>query len=152
MSRPTPSDSHDDQLGPVDFLAIEFPSARISASGFDQLLSLVDQGIIRILDVEFIAKDSAGAVRTVDIREVTHANGVDLSDWVGASSGILDEDDVHDVATTIQPGSVAAIVVYENRWVLRLVDAWQHEGARLISDGGVAVSDLVAALEASEPA
>jgi hypothetical protein len=151
MSMPTPADSDADQLGPIDFLAIEFPNGRVSAHGFDQLLSLVNQEIIRILDVEFIVKDADGTARTVDIGEIAHGGDIELSAWVGASSGILDRDDVHEVATAIQPGSVAAIVVYENQWVLGLVNAWQHEGARLIGDGGVAVSDLVAALEATEP-
>jgi len=60
--------------------------------------------------------------------------------------------DLHEIAAAIQPGSVAAVIVYENRWVLRLLDAWEREGTRLIPDGGVAASDLVAALDATEPA
>jgi Family of unknown function (DUF6325) len=151
MSSPTQPDPDIDELGPIDFLAIEFPSTRITASGFKQLLSLVDQGVIRILDLEFIAKDSAGAARTVDVGDLANADAVDLSAWVGASSGLLDDTDVQEIAATIQPGSAAAVIVYENRWVFRLVDAWRHEGARLIADGGIAASDVVAALDATEP-
>ena len=51
----------------------------------------------------------------------------------------------------MQPGSVAAVVIYENRWVLGLVDAWRRDGARLIADGGISASDIVAALDATEP-
>jgi len=142
--------SGNDELGPIDFLAIEFPSAQITAPGFEQLLSLADQGVITILDLEFITKDAAGHARTVEARELPTANAVDLSAWAGASSGLLDDSALREVAAAIQPGSVAAVIVYENRWVLRLLDAWGHEGARLIADGGIAASDLVAALDATE--
>jgi uncharacterized membrane protein len=147
LSQPT---SGNDELGPIDFLAIEFPSAHVTAPGFEQLLSLADQGVIDILDLEFITKDTAGNARVVDVRELSLANAVDLSAWAGASSGLLDDSDLREVAAAIQPGSAAAVIVYENRWVLRLLDAWEREGARLIADGGIAASDLVAALDATE--
>jgi Family of unknown function (DUF6325) len=151
MSAPTAPGSEQDELGPIDFLAIEFPSARITASGFERLLSLADQGVIGILDLEFIAKDSADNVRKIDVRELEDPGSVDLSAWAGASSGLLDNSDVDEIAAAIQPGSAAVVIVYENRWVLGLVDAWRREGARFIADGGISASDIVAALDATEP-
>jgi len=59
----------DDELGPVDFLAIEFPGGRLTAAGFDQLLSLADQGVVDILDMEFIAKDADGKSKKIDVWE-----------------------------------------------------------------------------------
>jgi hypothetical protein len=76
--------------------------------------------------------------------------GVDLSAWAGASSGLLDDSDVAQISAAMQPGSGAVVVIYENRWVLSLVDAWRRAGARLIADGGVAADDIVAALDAAE--
>jgi hypothetical protein len=140
-----------DELGPVDFLAIEFPGQRISAPGFEQLLSLADQGVIDLLDLEFITKDSAGSASKVDVGELSNPDGVDLSAWKGASSGLLDRADVEEIAAAIQPGSVAAVVVYENRRVLSLVNTWRRDGARFIADGGISASDVVAALDATEP-
>jgi hypothetical protein len=150
MSMPTTPDQ-DDDLGPIDFLAVEFPGERISAPGFEQLLSLADQGVIDILDLEFIAKDSAGGASKVDVDELSNPDAVDLSAWKGASSGLLDRTDVDEIAAAIQPGSVAAVIVYENRWVLSLVNTWRRDGARFIADGGVSASDVVAALDATEP-
>jgi hypothetical protein len=150
MSMPTTPDK-DDDLGPIDFLAVEFPGERISAPGFEQLLSLADQGVIDILDLEFIAKDSAGGASKVDVDELSNPDAVDLSAWKGASSGLLDRTDVDEIAAAIQPGSVAAVIVYENRWVLSLVNTWRRDGARFIADGGVSASDVVAALDATEP-
>jgi hypothetical protein len=98
----------------------------------------------------FIAKDSAGNTGKVDVGELANPGGVDLSAWKGASSGLLDRTDVDEIAA-IQPGSVAAVVVYENRWVLSLVSTWRRDGARFIADGGISASDVVAALDATEP-
>ena len=150
MSAPTPPDQ-DDELAPIDFLAIEFPGAHISAPGFEQLLSLVDQGVIGILDLEFIAKDSAGNASKVDVGELANPDGVDLSAWAGASSGLLDRADMDEIAAEIKPGSVAAVIVYENRWVLSLVNTWRRDGARFIADGGIPASEVIAALDATEP-
>jgi hypothetical protein len=150
MSTPTPPDP-DDELGPIDFLAIEFPDAHLSAPGFEQLLSLADQGVIRLLDLEFITKDSAGNARKVDVGDLPNSNA-DLSVWNGASSGLLDRADVDEIAAAIQPGSVAAVIVYENRWVLSLVSTWRRDGARFIADGGISADDIVTALDAAEPA
>lgn len=151
MPAPGVPDADDDELGPIDFLAIEFPDARITAPGFQQLLSLADQGVIAILDLEFITKDSAGHARKTDVHELGNPGGADLRAWAGASSGLLDPADVDEIAAAIQPGSAAVVVVYENRWVLGLVDTWRREGARLIADGGISASNIVAALDATEP-
>ena len=140
-----------DELGPVDFVAIEFPGGRVTATGFDQLLSLVDRGVISILDLEFITKGADGKHKKVEVSELGVPGGVDLTAWSGASSGLLDSTDVDEIAGGMQPGSVAVVIVFENRWVLGLVDAWRLDGARLIADGGLSAIDVVAALDATEP-
>jgi hypothetical protein len=142
----------DDELGPVDFLAVEFPGGRVTSGGFAQLLALADAHVIAILDMEFIASDADGQVHKVDAAELTTQGGVDLSAWAGASSGLLDDSDLAQIAAEIAPGSVAAVVVYENRWVFSVVDAWRREGARLVADGGLSPDELLAALDATETA
>lgn len=129
---------------------MEFPGGRITGPGFEQLLSLARQGTIRILDVEFVVKDPAGDTRKAAVSELGGADGTDLSAWVGASSGLLDAADVSQIAAAIEPGATAAVIVYENRWILALADAWRRGGARLIADGGISADDLVAALDATE--
>src|SRR5580700_11271401 len=136
----------EDEIGPVDFLAVEFPDGRIGAADLRELLSLVTQGTIRILDAEFIVKDAAGNARKADAAELGEPDGT----GIGASSGLLDAADVEHVSAAIRPGSAAAVIVYENRWILRLADSWRRSGARLIEDGGIPVDDLVAALDAAE--
>jgi hypothetical protein len=140
----------EDELGPVDYLAVEFPGGRITAPGFEQLMSLVRQGTIRILDAEFVVKDADGSTRRAEVSDLGGAGGADLSAWAGASSGLLDEADLGQLAAVIEPGSAAAVIVYENRWVLSVADTWRREGARLIADGGISADDLVDALDATE--
>jgi uncharacterized protein DUF6325 len=139
-----------DELGPVDFLAIEFPGGRLTSPGFEQLLSLADQGVVDILDMEFITKDADGASKKVDVWEFAVPEGVDLSAWAGASSGLLDSSDIGEISAALQPGSVAVVVIYENRWALGLVDAWRRDGARLIASGGLPAEDIIAALDEAE--
>jgi hypothetical protein len=92
MSTPNEPDPTD-ELGPIDFLAIEFPGRHIGVSGFEQLLSLAGQGVVDILDLEFITKDSAGHASKVDVGELSRPDTVELSAWKGASSGLLDRSD-----------------------------------------------------------
>ena len=141
----------DDQLAPVDFLAIEFPDGRLTSAGFEQLLSLADQGVVDILDMEFIAKNADGTSKKVGAWDFAVPEGVDLSAWAGVSSGLLDDSDVDEISAAMQPCSVAVVVIYENRWVLGVVDAWRRGGARLIAEGGLSAADIVAALDATEP-
>ena len=140
----------EDEIGPVDFIAVEFPDGRIREADLRELLVLVDQGTIRILDAEFIVKDAAGNARKADAAELGEPDGTGIGAWTGASSGLLDDADVEHVSAAIGPGAAAAVIVYENRWILRLADSWRRSGARLIEDGGIPVEDLVAALDAAE--
>jgi Family of unknown function (DUF6325) len=148
---PAESTAREDDLGPVDFLVIEFPDARITSGGFEQLLTLADQGVVGVLDLEFVASDVDGNVRKLELHELGDGDGADLSAWTGASSGLLDDTDLQQIASSLRPGSIAAVVIYENRWIFSVVDAWRREGARLIADGGLSPDELVAALDATEP-
>ena len=148
--RPNEYEPGEDELGPVDFLAVEFPDGRIDAADLGELLSLVSQGTIRILDAEFIVKDAAGNARKAEAAELGGGGATGIGAWAGASSGLLDDTDVGSISEAIQPGAAAAVIVYENRWILGVADAWRRDGARLIADGGIPADDLVAALDATE--
>lgn len=139
-----------DLLAPVDFLVVEFPDGIPTRGGFDELLDLADRNVIQVLDLEFLAKDHAG-VRVVEAADLPDVEGMDLTVWGGASSGLLDADDLAAVGAEMDPGSLAVVVVFENVWVLSLVDRWAGSGARLILDGAVPVGALLDALDAVDP-
>lgn len=149
MSSPDRGDT-EDELGPIDFLVVAFPEGRIGSEGFATLLDLADRGVIQILDLEFVTKGHDGGVKSVAPGELADSARFDLTAWDGASSGLLDASDFSQLEAALQPGEVGAIVVFENRWVLGLVDAWRKDGARLIADGGLAADEVLAALDATE--
>ena len=95
-----PPDS--DQLGPMDYAAVEFPGGRITGDGFRILLDLADRGSVRILDLEFVTRTSDGSIEVVDIAALDTEPGVDLTPFAGASSGILDRVDLDEVGGNIR--------------------------------------------------
>ncbi|HEY5117319.1 MAG TPA: DUF6325 family protein [Nakamurella sp.] len=149
MAEPMPV-TDEDVLGPMDYLAVEFAGGRITGDGFGVLLDLVDRGAVRILDLEFVAKASDGSVDVLDIAGLDTEPGLDLSPFVGASSGILDRSDLDEVGGAITSGSVAVVLVYEELVTLPLVAAWQRGGARVIAEGQISAEDIVLALDATE--
>lgn len=139
-----------DRLGPVEFLVIEFPGGTIAGEGFTTLLSLVDSGQILVLDLEFVTKSATGEVTLVDAGSLSAVDGVDLSGFAGASSHLIDGDDLTDAGALIEEGSVAAILVYEVLTVLPMIAAWEGAGARLAALGSIEFEDLDAAISAAE--
>jgi hypothetical protein len=140
-----------DALGPIDFIVVEFPDGVVTSGGFEQLLELADRGVVRVLDVEFVVKDADG-VRAAEISELACDPGLDAALWHGASSHLLDDEDRSAIGAEMAEGSVAVAVVFENLWVLGLVEQWSATGARLLLDGAIPVADLLDALDASETA
>lgn len=143
------SGPHDgqDRLGPVELLVIEFPSGRIGASGFSTLTGLVDRRIITVLDLEFVRREADGSVVVIDVEEAVVGDLTELSDLGGASSGLLDAEDLEAVGEAIQPGSLAGVLVYEQVWQLPVVDALERSGARVVTAAHVDPAAVVAALE-----
>ena len=135
----------DSVLGPIDYLAVEWPDRQVTGEGFRLLMDLVDQGVVRVLDLMFIAKDESGAVSTVEVSQVEHSEKLDRRLW-GLTSDLLDESDVEQVAAAIEPGSLAGIAVYENLWAVPMWTAIDAGAARLIGSGRIPGPDLVAAL------
>jgi hypothetical protein len=140
----------DDELGSIGYLAAEFPEGRITEDDVAIVLGAVDRGIIRVLDVEFVARDEDGTVRRVSVDELENPEGVDLQVWQGADSRLLDDSDVAEIGGELEPGSVGGILIYENLWVLDLDAVLRGHGARLIADGRIAPEDVVAALDRTE--
>jgi Family of unknown function (DUF6325) len=137
-------------LGPVDYLAVEWPGRHVTGEGFRLLMDLVDREIVRVLDLLFIAKDADGNVSTVDVSEVEHSDALDERLW-GLSSGLLDQSDIDEVAAAIEPGNLAGILVYENVWAVPMWTALDRSSARLVGAGRIVADDLIAALDAPDP-
>ncbi|WP_432195502.1 DUF6325 family protein [Streptomyces sp. bgisy027] len=141
-----------EDVGPIDYLVVEFPGNRMTGEGLPLLVDLVDRGIIRILDLMFVRKDDDGSVTGMEIADLTGDGELDLSVFEGASSGLLGQDDLEEAATALEPGSSAGILVYENRWAAPFAAALRRGGARMVASGRIPVDTFVTALDATEGA
>ena len=137
-----------EQMGPVDYVVVEFPGNRMTGEGFPILLDLVERGIIRILDLLFIRKESDGSVAALDLKDF--GDEVDLTLFEGASSGLLGQDDIEEAANALEPNSSAGILIYENVWAAPFARAMRRSGGQLVASGRIPVQALLASLDATE--
>ncbi len=138
-------------IGPIDYLALEFPGARLSGEGLAALVDLVDRGIIRVLDFRFVKRQDDGSFTAVAISDLDGDGTLDLAIFDGVESGLLDDDDLGEAASLIEPGNAVGLLVYENTWAGPFVSAMRRAGAEVVAGGRIPVTDVVAILDALEP-
>jgi hypothetical protein len=138
------------ELGPVDYIVVEFPGNKMTGEGLPLLVDLVERGIIRILDLVFIRKDLDGSVTAFEIADFDHDGQLDLAVFEGASSGLLADDDVAEAGGVIEAGSSAGILLFENRWAAPFIGALRRGGAEVVASGRIPATDLMDALESAE--
>jgi len=133
--------------GPIDYLVIEFPGNRMTGEGWPLLVDLVDRGVIRLLDLAFVRKDEDGSVVGLSLQDLGE-QGVDLTVFEGAASGLLGEDDLAEAAVAIEPGCSAGVLVYENVWAAPFAAAMRRSGGQLVAFGRIPIQAILASLEA----
>ena len=138
-----------EEMGPVDYIVLEWPDRQPNGEVFPMILELVDRGIIRILDVAFITKDADGAIAGLELDALEDEAGR-FREFEGASSGLLDDDDLQDAAAALRPGTSAAVLMWENRWAAPIAVALRRSGGELVASGRVPIQALVASLDATE--
>jgi hypothetical protein len=139
-------------MGPISYLIVEFPGNRMTGEGLPILVDLVDRGLIRILDLLFVTREDDGSLSVVELRDLDRDGQLDLAIFEGVSAGLLDETDLADAASVIEPGSSAAILLFENRWAAPFTQALRRGGAELVAAGYVPLDALAASLDAAEAA
>jgi hypothetical protein len=137
-----------DELGPIDYLIVEFPADREpDGSALPYLFDLVENGVIRLIDLAFIRRDADGTVAGVDIADFGMTGDLDVTLFAEASSGILDDDDLADAGNALEPGCSAAVLIYENRWAAPFAAALRRNGAQLVANGRIPVQAILASLD-----
>jgi hypothetical protein len=136
-------------MGPISYLIVEFPGNKMTGEGMQALVDLVDRGLIRILDLEFVTRDLDGSVTAVSLQELD-GGGFDLTVFEGAFSGLLDQSDLDEAKAAIEPGSSAGILIFENRWAAEFVQGMRRGGAEFVAAGYIPLADLAAALDVVE--
>jgi hypothetical protein len=138
-----------DVAGPIDFVLLEFPQDRLTGEAGQALVDLVESGTIRVYDLLVISKDPDGRVEALELSDPGGVGG--FSYFAGARSGLLGNEDLDEAASAMEPGTVAALVVYENTWAIPFVAAARRSGGELIASARIPATDVMAALEALEP-
>ena len=144
-------DAELEEMGPVDWIVLGWPGKRPDGGELaPMIVDLAERGIIRVLDIAFMAKGDDGSVEAIALEHL----GADspFAIFAGASSGLVDHTDLEAAADAMDPGDSAAILVYENRWAAPLAMALRRSGGLLLADGRIEIQALIAALDALEAA
>jgi hypothetical protein len=139
-----------DQLGPVDYLVVEFPAGASSFTGemAAELRALVDSGTIRVIDVLILTKDADGTVEATELSDIAELG--DLQAIEAGLGELLAADDVDHLAAAMEPGSAAGVLIWENLWAAPFASAVRHSGGQLIADGRIPIQAIIASIEADQ--
>jgi len=142
-----------DEVGPIDYLVVEFPpGTEPDGEALMELHALATAGTIKVLDLAFMRCQDDGTVARVDLASAGFDGEFDAVLFEGAATGLLDDSDLADAALALAPGCIAAVVVYENSWAVPFATALRRKGAQLVASGRVPVQALLASLDALDAA
>jgi uncharacterized membrane protein len=138
-----------DEMGPIDYMVIEWPREQPNGTVVPKIIDLVDRGIIRIIDVAFVGKDAGGAVYAIELSDFDGDGS--FAAFEGASTGIIGDDELTEAGSALEPGTSAAVLIWENRWAAPVAVALRESGAQLVASGRIPVQGIIAALDATDP-
>ncbi len=136
-----------DELGPVDYLVLEFPEGQQDFTGeiAEELLALVEAGTIRVIDLIILAKDADGGIDAMELADLEELGP--LVTLEAELAELFAEEDVVNLAAAIEPGSVAGVLVYENLWAAPFASAARRAGGQLVADGRIPIQAIIAAVQ-----
>ena len=135
-------------LGPVDYLVVEFPAGASNFTGemAKELVALVDAGTIRVIDVMILTKNSDGSIDVVELSDIDELG--ELQKIEAELAEMLAEEDVELLAAAMEPGSTAGVLIWENLWAAPFASAARRSGGQLIANGRIPIQAIIAAIEA----
>ena len=139
-----------DELGPVDWIVVEFPGSRFNGQIAPALLDLVERDLIRVLDLLVLKKDADGSLEAFELSDLDQGEIGDLRTYESELAMLLSEEDVTSLAAAIEPGSSAGVLVWENTWAAPFASAVRRSGGQLVASGRIPIQALLAAIEADE--
>ena len=141
-----------DELGPIDYLVVEFPAGASNFTGemAAELLRLVDSGIIRLIDILILTKDADGVVDATELSEIEELGPLQAVEAQLAE--LLAADDVEHLAAAMEPGSTAGVLIWENLWAAPFASAARRSGGQLIANGRIPIQAIIASIEADAAA
>jgi Family of unknown function (DUF6325) len=140
----------DIDVGPIDYLALVFPGAKLNGDGLNALVDLIDRGVIRVLDLRFVKRETDGTITGMTVADFDGDGVLDVAVFAGVESGLLGEDDLGEFASLVDPGDAVGVVVYENTWAGPFVSAMRTAGAEVIASERIPALDVAARLDELE--
>jgi len=139
-----------DQLGPVDYVVVEFPAGASSFTGemAEELIALVDSGTIRLIDVLILTKNDDGTVDAMELSDIEELG--ELQALEAELAELLAEEDVVNLAAAMDPGSTAGVLIWENLWAAPFAAAARRSGGQLIATGRIPIQAIIASIEADQ--
>ena len=139
-----------DELGPVDYVVVEFPAETSSFTGemVQELVALVEAGTIRVIDILILTKDADGAIEAMELSDIDELGPLEAIEAELAE--LLAADDVVHLAAAMDPGSTAGVLVYENLWAAPFASAARRSGGQLIANGRIPIQAIIASIEADD--
>ena len=139
-----------DELGPVDYLVVEFPAGASNFTGemAAELVALVEAGTIRVIDVLILTKNEDGSVDAMELSDIEELG--ELQAVEAQLAELLAEDDVLNLAACMEPGSTAGVLIWENLWAAPFAAAARRSGGQLIANGRIPIQAIIASIEADE--
>ena len=139
-----------DELGPVDYLVVEFPAGASSFTGemAAELRALADAGTIRVIDVLILTKDADGTVEATELSDIAELG--ELQAIEAQLAELLAAEDVDHLAAAMEPGSTAGVLIWENLWAAPFASAVRRSGGQLIADGRIPIQAIIASIEADQ--
>ena len=139
-----------DSLGPIDFIVVEFPANESNFTGemVEELLKLVEAGMIRVVDVLILVKDADGVVDAMELSDLDNLGPLEM--LAAELAELLAEEDVIHLAAAMDPGSTAGVLIWENLWAAPFAAAARRSGGQLIADGRIPIQAIIASIEADE--
>ena len=137
------------ELGPVDYVVVEFPAGASNFTGeMAEELLVVDRGIIRVIDVLILTKAEDGTVEAMELSDIAELGALETIEAELAE--LLAEDDVEHLAAAMEPGSTAGVLIWENLWAAPFASAARRSGGQLIANGRIPIQAIIASIEADE--
>ena len=139
-----------DELGPVDYLVVEFPAGASNFTGemAKELVALVDAGTIRLIDVLILTKAEDGTVDAMELSDIEQLG--ELEALESELAELLAAEDVAHLAAAMDPGSTAGVLIWENLWAAPFASAARRSGGQLIANGRIPIQAIIASIEADE--
>ena len=141
-----------DELGPVDWIVVEFPGSKFNGEIAPALRDLVQRRLIRVLDLLVLKKEQDGSLEAFELSDLDPSEVGELRAYESELAMLLSEDDVTAVAAAVEPGTSAAVLVWENLWAAPFASAVRHSGGQLVASGRIPVQAMLAAIEADDEA